>query len=554
MTREPSEIDQIADRWVDRMAELSPSFSTYIGRAGGEDRLDDASPAAEARNAAERSRVLAELAAATVRDATDEVTLHAMQNRLNLEQEFYAAKLYRRDMNVIASPAQGIRDIFDLSPTATEQDWRNLVGRMNSVPAALEGYTESLTEGIEAKDTPALRQIDQVIAQVEQITGGNGFFRTFAANAALAEGELPEALKAEIVAAAETATAGYSAFGDFLKQQLLPNANPVDAIGRERYQLFSRSFLGAEVDLDETYQWGIEELARVTAEQNRVANEIKAGASVEEAIEFLDNDPARKLHGTKALQEWMQKLSDAAIEKLGGTHFEIAEPIRKLECMIAPTQHGGIYYTGPTDDFSRPGRMWWSVPVGVEEFNTWRETTTVYHEGVPGHHLQIAQAVYNRSELNNWRRQASWCSGHGEGWALYAERLMADLGFLDDPGDRLGMLDGQRMRAARVVLDIGVHLGKDRLDGQGKWDFEYALDFMGKNVNMSKQFVFFEVNRYFGWPGQAPSYKVGQRVWEQIRDEAKARAGDSWNIKEFHKLALNLGGLPLDTLRRALEK
>ncbi len=554
MTREPSEIDQIADRWVDRMAELSPSFSTYIGRAGGEDRLDDASPAAEARNAAERSRVLAELAAATVRDATDEVTLHAMQNRLNLEQEFYAAKLYRRDMNVIASPAQGIRDIFDLSPTATEQDWRNLVGRMNSVPAALEGYTESLTEGIEAKDTPALRQIDQVIAQVEQITGGNGFFRTFAANAALAEGELPEALKAEIVAAAETATAGYSAFGDFLKQQLLPNANPVDAIGRERYQLFSRSFLGAEVDLDETYQWGIEELARVTAEQNRVANEIKAGASVEEAIEFLDNDPARKLHGTKALQEWMQKLSDAAIEKLGGTHFEIAEPIRKLECMIAPTQHGGIYYTGPTDDFSRPGRMWWSVPVGVEEFNTWRETTTVYHEGVPGHHLQIAQAVYNRSELNNWRRQASWCSGHGEGWALYAERLMADLGFLDDPGDRLGMLDGQRMRAARVVLDIGVHLGKDRLDGQGKWDFEYALDFMGKNVNMSKQFVFFEVNRYFGWPGQAPSYKVGQRVWEQIRDEAKARAGDSWNIKEFHKLALNLGGLPLDTLRKALEK
>ncbi len=554
MTREPSEIDQIADRWVDRMAELSPSFSTYIGRAGGEDRLDDASPAAEARNAAERSRVLAELAAATVRDATDEVTLHAMQNRLNLEQEFYAAKLYRRDMNVIASPAQGIRDIFDLSPTATEQDWRNLVGRMNSVPAALEGYTESLTEGIEAQDTPALRQIDQVIAQVEQITGGNGFFRTFAANASLAEGELPEALKAEIVAAAETATAGYATFGDFLKQQLLPNANPVDAIGRERYQLFSRSFLGAEVDLDETYQWGIEELARVTAEQNRVANEIKAGASVEEAIEVLDNDPARKLHGTKALQEWMQQLSDAAIEKLGGTHFEIAEPIRKLECMIAPTQHGGIYYTGPTDDFSRPGRMWWSVPVGVEEFNTWRETTTVYHEGVPGHHLQIAQAVYNRSELNNWRRQASWCSGHGEGWALYAERLMADLGFLDDPGDRLGMLDGQRMRAARVVLDIGVHLGKDRLDGQGKWDFEYALDFMGKNVNMSKQFVFFEVNRYFGWPGQAPSYKVGQRVWEQIRDESKARAGDSWNIKEFHKRALNLGGLPLDTLRKALEK
>jgi uncharacterized protein (DUF885 family) len=220
--------------------------------------------------------------------------------------------------------------------------------------------------------------------------------------------------------------------------------------------------------------------------------------------------------------------------------------------MIAPTNSGAIYYTGPTDDFSRPGRMWWSVPDGVTEFDTWRETTTVYHEGVPGHHLQIAQQVYNRAELNSWRRLASWSSGHGEGWALYAERLMADLGFLNDPGDRLGMLDGQRMRAARVVLDLGVHLGKQKLDGSGKWDFDYALDFMGKNVNMSKEFVNFEVHRYFGWPGQAPSYKIGQRIWEQIRDEYKAKKGADWDIKEFHREALNLGGLGLDTLKFAL--
>src|SRR3712207_1117346 len=128
----------------------------------------------------------------------------------------------------------------------------------------------------------------------------------------------------------------------------------------------------------------------------------------------------------------------------------------RLECRIAPTQSGGIYYTAPSDDFSRPGRMWWSVPPAVTELNTWRAKTTVYHEGVPGHHLQIAQAVYSRVTLNRWRRPAWWVSGDGEGWALYAERLMAVLGFLDDPGDRLGMLDGQRMRAARVVVDIGV--------------------------------------------------------------------------------------------------
>jgi uncharacterized protein (DUF885 family) len=552
MTRTPSKIDQLADAWVDKIAELSPSFATYIGRAGGDDKLDDYSPEASEHQHNEVKRVLADLDAATPADKVDEVTRDAMQQDLGLMVEMHDAKVDRRNLNNIASPAQGIRDIFDLSKTDSEGDWVNLVARMNAVSGSLEGYMRTLRQGIDAKDAPARRQVLVNIDQAEKIAAADGFFNTFAAGAKLADGELPASLKADAQKAAAAATAGYQKFVDFLKHDLLPAATEEDAIGRERYALFSRSFLGAKIDLDETYEWGKEELARVTAEQEAVAREIKPGATVLEAIEFLDNDPSRKLHGTKALQEWMQQLSDAAIEKLSGTHFDIAEPLKKLECMIAPTQSGGIYYTGPTDDFSRPGRMWWSVPVGVEEFDTWRETTTVYHEGVPGHHLQVAQAVYNRAELNTWRRLASWTSGHGEGWALYAERLMADLGFLDDPGDRLGMLDGQRMRAARVVLDLGVHLGKPRLDGNGKWDFDYALDFMGKNVNMSPEFVNFEVHRYFGWPGQAPSYKIGQRIWEQTRDEYAAKKGAAFDIKEFHREALNLGGLGLDTLRKAL--
>jgi uncharacterized protein (DUF885 family) len=552
MTRTPSKIDQIADAWVDKISDLSPSFATYIGRPGGDDKLDDHSPEASEQMHTEVKRVLGELAAATPSDKVDEVTLDAMTQDLQLTVELHEAKVERRNLNNIASPAQGIRDIFDLSKTDTEGDWVNLVARMNAVSDSLDGYMRTLRQGIEAKDAPARRQVLTNIEQAEQIAATDGFFKTFAANAKLAAGELPASLKADAEKAAVAATAGYQKFVKFLKTELLPAATEEDAIGRERYALFSRSFLGAKIDLDETYEWGKEELARVTAEQEAVAKQIKPGATVLEAIEFLDNDPSRKLHGTKALQEWMQKLSDTAIEKLSGTHFDIAEPLKKLECMIAPTQSGGIYYTGPTDDFSRPGRMWWSVPVGVEEFDTWRETTTVYHEGVPGHHLQVAQAVYNRAELNTWRRLASWTSGHGEGWALYAERLMADLGFLDDPGDRLGMLDGQRMRAARVVLDLGVHLGKPRLDGTGKWDFDYALDFMGKNVNMSPEFVNFEVHRYFGWPGQAPSYKIGQRIWEQTRDEYAARKGSAFDIKQFHREALNLGGLGLDTLRKAL--
>ena len=552
MSREQSKLDVLAEEWVKKLVELSPDFATYAGFKVGEDRLEDTSPEAGAEYNRLEKEMLAKVEATEVADEVDNVTKMAMTSTLKLSNEIYEAGLWKRDLNPIASTAQGIRDIFDISPTATVENWENLAKRMRAVDGAVEGYIACLREGIKANDTPAVRQIKIAIEQAEQLLTPDGFFRKFAANAKPTEGELPDSLKKELIEAAEAATAGYGKMASFFKEELLPAGNSEDAIGRERYALLSARFLGKRVDLDETYEWGREELERVIAEQKKVANEIKAGATVEEAIKVLDEDPKRKLRGTDELQRWMQKLSDAAIEKLSGTHFDIAPELKNLERMIAPTQHGGIYYTSPTDDFSRPGRMWWSVPVGVTEFNTWRETTTVYHEGVPCHHLQIGQKVYNKKDLNSWRRLASWSSGHGEGWALYAERLMQELGFLDDPGDRLGMLDGQRMRAARVVLDLGVHLGKQNLEGTGKWDFDYALAFMRKNVNMSDQFVNFEVHRYFGWPGQAPSYKIGQRIWEQIRDEYKLRQGENFNIKEFHMKALNLGSIGLDTLEKAL--
>lgn len=554
MSRKQTPLDQLADNWVQELAKQSPSFATYIGSSVGITELDDYSP-----EHAQQFQELAKNTAKLVResateDFTDEVTKDAMLDSFDLDQRLHDVGFYQRDLNNIASPSQSIRDIFDLSPVASEADWKNLAQRMRNVAESLAGYTRSLELGIRNGNTPAKRQVLQVIEQASQIAAEDGFFRTFAKNAKPESGELSESLRKDLLRAAEEATAGYEQFKNFLTNNLLEHATEKDAVGREAYALLSERFLGAKIDLDETYEWGKAELARVTAEQERVAQEILPGASIPEAIEHLSKDPSRKLHGTEELQKWMQQLSDRAIEELGKTHFEIPEPMRKLECMIAPTQHGGIYYTSPSDDFSRPGRMWWSVPAGVTEFDTWRETTTVYHEGVPGHHLQIAQAIYNREELNSWRRLASWYSGHGEGWALYAERLMEELGYLDDPADRLGMLDGQRMRAARVVLDIGVHLEKPRLDGTGKWDFDYALDFMAANVNLELDFVKFEVNRYFGWAGQAPAYKVGQRIWEQIRDEYKARKGSSFQIREFHKQALALGGLGLDTLKRAMEK
>jgi uncharacterized protein (DUF885 family) len=285
------------------------------------------------------------------------------------------------------------------------------------------------------------------------------------------------------------------------------------------------------------------------------AERIKPGASTAEAIAFLDQDPGRKLEGTKALQEWMQETSDAAVAGLAGTHFDIPEAIRTLECRIAPTQQGGIYYTGPSEDLvTRPGRMWWSVPKGVTEFSPWRERTTVYHEGVPGHHLQIGQTAYRAEILNRWRRLSSWVSGHGEGWALYAERLMADLGYLDDPADYLGMLDGQSLRAARVVLDIGVHCAfpAPAEVGGGDWNYDKAWQFLSAHNAANEGTRRFELDRYLGWPGQAPSYKIGERLWLQLRADVQAKEGDAFDLKAFHRRALDIGSVGLDVLRAAV--
>lgn len=550
--RTPSAVDAIAEDWVDTLVELDPLLGTYIGRTEANSRFGDFSPAGNERYVGEAKKVLAALDAATPVDPIDEVTKTDLSNELRLDLESADAQLHLRDLNVIASPAQSIREIFDIMPTATVTDWQDVSSRLKALPDAIGGYIETLRLGIDRGITPAKRQVREVFEQAKKYSADEGFFMELAATATPAEGQLPASLASDLAANAGQAAVAYRVFADFLAHELEPVAQEKDAVGREIYALQSRRFLGATIDLDETYEWGIEELARMVDEQESIAREIKPGATVEEAIAFLDADASRKLHGPDALQKWMQETSDRAVAELGRSHFDIPEEIRTIECMIAPTQEGGIYYTGPTDDFSRPGRMWWSVPEGVTEFDTWRELTTVYHEGVPGHHLQIGQAVYNRAKLNTWRRQLAGTSGHAEGWALYAERLMESLGYLDDPADRLGMLDGQRMRAARVVLDIGVHLEKQHPGGSGTWTADDAFTFLRKNVNMNDGFVRFEVNRYLGWPGQAPSYKVGQRIWEQLRDEYQRREGDDFDIKVFHRKALDLGGVGLDTLQRAL--
>jgi uncharacterized protein (DUF885 family) len=553
--RTPSAIDERADRFVEEYAALDPLAATFMGVTGHDGEVTDLSPAGLEERADLSRRVLTDLDALEPVDDVDRVTVAAMRERLGLDLEIHDAGLTYGDLNVIASPLQSLRECFDLMPTDTAEDWAVVATRLGRIHEGVAGYVESLRRAAADGNAPARRQVEAGARQAADFADpGNGFFANLLAGAQPG-GSAPEgALARDLQDGAASAAAAYDGLARYLREELLPQAPAADAVGRERYQLWSRLFLGATVDLEETYAWGLEELARIEAEMRQVADRITPGGSIEDAVAALEADPARTIAGKEAFRDWMQAKSDAAVAALADVHFDIPEPIRRLECMIAPTTSGGIYYTGPSEDFTRPGRMWWAVPDGVEDFSTWREATTVFHEGVPGHHLQIGQTLYRAGLLNRWRRIMAWVSGHGEGWALYAERLMADLGWLDDPGDRLGMLDGSAFRAMRVVVDIGTHCGFEAPAevGGGVWDADKMWAFMTAHTRQQEPFLRFEHQRYLGWPGQAPSYKVGERLWLDIREQVRAAEGNAFDLKAFHRRALDVGSLGLDTLRTTL--
>jgi uncharacterized protein (DUF885 family) len=551
-------VDARTDQYVEDVVALDPLTATFVGIAGHDDRLPDLSPAGwDAREELNR-RTLAEVAAREPSDERERVAKDAFLERVGLEVEKADAGFERSAFSVISTAAHAVREVFDLMPTATDENWQAIGDRLAAVPGALAGYRETLVAEAAAGRVSARRQYVEVASQIRGWTGQEGASGDYFANLVA---QAPDELRDRLAEVAARASASYVEFGRFAETELAPIGRERDGVGRDHYGLESRYFLGAAVDLEETYAWGWEELKRIEDDMAATAQRIVPGGSVDDAVKALDADLARDCGSREAFEAWMQEKADNILASFDGVHFDIAEPIRTIACKVAPINDGGAWYTPPSEDFSRPGTMWFSFTDDHEIYSKWRETTTVFHEGVPGHHLQCAQVVHRADLLNRWQRLLCWVSGHGEGWALYSERLMDELGYFDDPGDRLGFLDMQGFRAARVIVDIGVHLGltipADNPFGwrPGEvWDGEKVYEFMRGHSRMEDGQLGFEVNRYLGWPGQAPSYKVGERIWLQARDEVKARKGDAFDLKEFHTAALNLGSIGLDPLKAALAR
>ena len=554
-----SKIFEIADGFVETLAELNPIVATYLGVPGYDHLMPDYSPDGSQRSyVAEQdvSRRIQEERAETLRERRCSETV---QEEMSWSIDQHEAGLHYSGMNILHSPVQSLRQIFDLMPRSSTEDWQNIASRMEGIGNSLASYQATLDEGIDRKITASKRQTAGCIEQIETWIGkgdATPFFGGIADSGAESD-EVDQALASRLSDAATSANVAYSEFAEYLRKDYLPKAREQDAVGKEHYALTSRSYNGIDLNLNETYEWGWEQLRWVRSEMQKAADQIKPGSTIDEAVEVLESDPNRAIDGVDEFREWMQNLQDSTITDMDGTHFDIADDVRKIEAMIAPP--GGalaMYYTGPSEDFSRPGRTWYPTG-GKTSFPLWREVSIAYHEGVPGHHFQIATTMTLSDQLSRYQRLLAGTSGYVEGWALYAERLMHELGYLENPDYYMGMLDAQALRSVRVIIDIGMHLEKRIPDDSefhpGEvWTPDLALEFMRDRVHFPPDFVASEIDRYLGIPGQAISYKVGERVWLEARQRARKAQGPSFDLKDWHNRALELGPMGLAQMQREM--
>ncbi|MFC7975317.1 DUF885 domain-containing protein [Streptomyces cinereoruber] len=548
---------QVADDHVDALVALDPITGTYLGVRESAGLLPDFSPAGREAVADLARRTLARLDAAELVPGADgdaeRRCARLLRERLTAELAVHEAEEGLCTVSNMRSPAHSVRIAFTVMPTETEEDWTAVASRLRAVPAALEGYRSSLALGLERKLFGGPRATATFVGQLTEWAGGGerpGWFEEFSAAAPDA---LPAGLRAELAAAGGEATAAVGALRDWMRDVYAPAvAGAPDTVGRERYRRWSRFFNGTDLDLDQAYAYGWSEYHRLLGEMRTEAERILPGAGPWEALAHLDENGTH-IEGVDEVRVWLQRLMDEAVEALDGTHFELAERVRRVESRIAPP--GGAaapYYTGPSEDFSRPGRTWLPVD-GTTRFPVYDLVSTWYHEGVPGHHLQSAQWVHVADRLSRYQATIGKVSANMEGWALYAERLMDELGFLPDAERRLGYLDAQMMRACRVVVDIGMHLGleipADSPFRPGeRWTPELAQEFFQLHSSRPPAFVESEMTRYLSVPGQAIGYKLGERAWLLGRANARAAHGEAFDAKAWHMAALSLGPLGLDDL------
>lgn len=550
-----TEIFDLSSSVVDQLAERNPELSTFLGAPGRDHLWGDASPHGFDQTREFWEGVLAEAKACETNGRDDDVAQAVLiaeaEHNINLIRSGH----HLSDLNNIASPWQGVRDIFDSMPDDSVEAWNNITQRLRTIDQPLAGYRACLEAGIETGAVAARRQVATAVEQGRSAAGADSGFHVLLDRFDAASAQNPklgDELRSDVDDAITSAKTAVGHATDWLESTYLAASPQADGVGRERYIAAAEHFLGEPIDPEKLYAWGWAELRRLTARMHELCALIDATVPASEVMERLQRDPAVGVEGADAFIAVMLDRQKTALRDLDGSHFDVPAEIRDID--VKPAPPGGAlapYYAPPSEDFSRAGCVWY--PIGERTFfPLYEEVTTAYHEGFPGHHLQVGWQAAMGDKLSRFHRLLVWHPGSGEGWALYAEHFMGELGYLEETAFEVGLVASQLFRSTRVVVDIGWHCGfpipSDQSFHPGEeWSFELVTEMLRTVAYVPADLADSEATRYAGWPGQAISYKVGERAILDLRKEMSR--SEDFDLKEFHAKLLSVGSIGLDLMR-----
>lgn len=556
-TTQATRLAELTEEYWQWVLKENPTLATYLGDFRYNDKLPDVSTKAREQamaNLREFKRRLARIDHVGL-DEEDRITHDIFRQTIDLTLEEDKHKFYQWDVDQMGGPQIWLAELLNYHPLKTENDFSDLEKRFERFPKFVAQYIDNLKCGIKERRLSPKVAVIRVIEQLKEMLAIKPEESPFAG----AYKKFPKDFKVKqqsqwkktfLAAIKDEIYPAYRKLLTFFEKEYMEHAREVAGLwvlpgGKAAYQFRVSAHTTTDLTAEEIHQIGLEELNSIEKEMLEIAKKMGYKGDAASFTHKITSDPknfaktrTELITGFKDILKKVDKLLPKYFGKLPKVEYEIKQ-IEKYREKDAPA---AFYYT-PPDDFSRPG-IFYANTYKPKSRPLYGMAALAVHEAVPGHHLQIALAM----ELQNlpaFRRHGGF-TAYIEGWALYTERLAVEMGVYKNDMDRLGMLSFQALRAARLVVDTGIH--------HLKWTRDKALAFFREHVPTSEEEIVTEIDRYIIWPGQALAYMIGKREIAALRIEAEKEIGTKFNIKEFHDELLRHGALPLTTLRNVIER
>ncbi|MBI1676626.1 DUF885 domain-containing protein [Shewanella oncorhynchi] len=545
-------LQAIIDQSWQLQLSASPEMAYSMGDASAAGKLTDLSPAALAKLNQGQIAVLAQLKALDRGSLSkeDKINAQILEDQIQNDVDLYRFKDYYLPITAesgfhayITSIAQGRFN--------TLEDYRNYIAKLNALPTYFAQQTHWLKQGLAEGITPpkvTLNGFEDSISAYIVPVEKSSYFKPFTQY----PNYFTEAQKTQLTQEGRTLVEQkvlplYQNFYDFMTKEYIPNARENIAAsslpnGAEFYENRVRYYTTLNMTSTQVHELGVKEVQRIRQEMEQIIASVGFKGSFADFLHFLRTDP--QFYTTSADQllkeaAFIAKKADAMLPKYFGKLPRQPYGIAPVPAEIAPKYTTGRYSGSNSDD--EPGYYWVNT-YALDKRPLYELEALTLHEAVPGHHLQISL----NSELTSLPdfRRYGYISAFGEGWGLYCEYLGLEAGFYQDPYSNFGRLTYEMWRAARLVVDTGMH-------AQG-WSRQQAIDFMASNTALSLHNVTTEIDRYISWPGQALSYKIGELTIKRLRAKAEQELGDKFDIRAFHDAVLENGSVPMSILEQQI--